>query len=78
MLLHTIGTVYAICVLHSLTHSDMLDSDGRTTAFIGDGDGGRGRRHDGAIAAWILLTTNSFSQAYKHNTCHARLTCTRI
>ena len=38
----------------------MLDSDGRTTAFFGDGDGGR-ERCGGAIAAWILLTPNSFS-----------------
>ena len=53
MLLHTIGTVYAICALHSLTHSDMLDTDWRTTAFIGDGDGGWGRRHGRAIAGWI-------------------------
>jgi len=44
-------------------------------AFFGDGDGGWGRQHGGAIAAWILPTPNSFLYS-KRNTCHARLTCT--
>ena len=36
-----------------------------------------GRRRSGTIAVWILQTPNSFSYS-KCNTCHARLTCTRI
>ena len=45
--------------------------------FFGDGDGGRGLQHSAAIVARILQTPKSFSYS-KRNTCHARLTCTRI
>ena len=51
--------------------------DVRMMVFFGDGDGGRGLQHSGAIAARILQTPNSFSYS-KRNMCHARLTCTRI
>jgi len=41
-----------------VTHSDMFYSDVRMTLFFGDGDGGRGWSHSGAIAAGILQTPN--------------------
>jgi len=40
------STTYMTTMLHSLTHSDMLDSNrcswSQTMAFFDDGDGGRG------------------------------------
>ena len=62
MSLHTtdIGRPYAgICVSHSLTDSDTLDSDidrGRQRSLTMEAEVGRG---SGAIAAWILRTLNT-------------------
>jgi len=48
----------------------------RMTAFFGHGDGGRGRQHGGAIAAWIL---HSFSYSKCNVPCaphlHLHMTC---
>ena len=56
----------------------MLNSGRYADAFFGDGDGGRGWRHSGDIAAWIIDTTNTMYMHSKRNTYHARLTCIRI
>jgi len=51
-------------VSHSLTHSDMLDSDtckcnwSWPMAFFGDGDGGQGWQRGRAITAWILQSAS--------------------
>ena len=54
---------YRTYVRHTVRHIQICSTqiDGRTTAFFGDGDGSWGRRCSGAIAAWILLTPNSYS-----------------
>ena len=72
--LHTIGIgIGHMCV----TQSDTFRLRLWMTACFGNGGGGWGRRHSGAITAWILQPPNSFSYS-KRITCHAHLTCTRV
>ena len=73
MSFHTCALRRDIGVSHSLTHSNMLDSDvvdRWTTVLCGDVAGVRGQQHSGAITAWMphVQTPNS-----EPNTCQARL-----
>jgi len=66
--------VWAICVSHSLTHSDTLDSYIIRRSLVMEmevGDAGPSR-------IGYYNTKQLLQQIRKRNTCHVRLTCTRI
>ena len=63
----------AICASHSLTHLDMLDSDiDLTMASLAME---MEVEDNSVVGPTASPTANHMS---KHNTCHMRLTCTRI